>query len=259
MNVSVIIPSNGNRESVFKSIKSVRDQVFNFKVEIIVVINGDLFEKLIIKKLNELSIIKVIYCDIPNGNAARDLGIQNSKHDYICFLDDDDLWRSDKLKVQISQMQLDNNSFSYTGRLIDSPYKKYYSISKPFENQLNKEIFERNFIGGFSSVCITKDLYKKSDGLDLSLGCFQDYDFYLRCLDHSGVTIIDEPLVIYSQHFGLKISNNYKVNKLSVQQILDKYKGHVYFKSLKKSLKKMVFRKGIKYFNLKMVIFSQTL
>jgi glycosyltransferase involved in cell wall biosynthesis len=56
MNVSVIIPSNGNRESVFKSIKSVRDQVFNFKVEIIVVINGDLFEKLIIKKLNELSI-----------------------------------------------------------------------------------------------------------------------------------------------------------------------------------------------------------
>ena len=259
MNVSVIIPSNAQRMSVFKSIESVLSQVYDFEIEIIVVINGDRTNKSIVNQLKVLSDIKVKFCVVPNGNAARDIGVQNSKHNYICFLDDDDSWRSDKLQVQIAQMQVDGNSFSYTGRLIDSPYRKYYSISKPHTDQINKEIFDRNFIGGFSSICITKDAYNIAGGLDLSLGCFQDYDFYLRCLDSTGITIIDKPLVIYSQHFGIKISNNFELNRRSVYQILDKYCEHVYFKSLKSSLRKMVFRKGVKYINFRMILFSQTL
>lgn len=256
-NVSVIIPTAGTRWSIFSSIASVKSQIFDGKVEIIVVLNGLNADKTILMMLENLRGIKFLICSKPNANAARHLGVENSDFETICFLDDDDLWVPNKLKLQIFKMRDEEADFSYTGRLVKSPLRNYYTISKPQSLNLEEEIFENNFVGGFSSIAISKDLYFLAGGVDKELGCFQDYEFYLRCLDKTkSIAIIDKPVVIYSQHFGVKISNNYIKNKLSVEQILLKYKHHFYVQSIKKSLKRMVLRKGLKYVNFKMIFYS---
>ena len=256
-NVSVIIPTNASRVSIFSSIDSVRNQIYNDKVEIIVVVNGNNFNEEILSKLKRYKDIKLLNSPKPNGNAARHLGVESSDFEIICFLDDDDLWVPNKLSYQVSKMIEEKAKFSYTGRLVKSPYRNYYTISKPQRSNLYLEIFEKNFIGGFSSIAIFKDLYYEIGGVDQDLRCFQDYEFYLRCFDKTNtVSIIDKPVVIYSQHFGIKISNNFDINFKSSNYIITKYKKHQYFIILKKSIKKMLFRKGLKYLNPKLILFS---
>lgn len=260
MEVSVIIPTNASRESIFQSINSVKEQDYKYKIEILVVVNGSKANGHIIKKLKEDKDVILLHCKTPNGNAARHQGVLVSSFQILSFLDDDDLWVPNKLSCQISLMDKEKTNFSYTGRFVKSPIRSYYTITKPQSKNLSKEIFEKNFIGGFSSFTILKDHYFKVGGLDQELGCFQDYEFYLRCLNEiNNISIIDKPLVIYSQHFGVKISNNFTVNKISTNVIINKYKDHIYIDSLKKSLKRMLFRKGLKYVNFKMVLFSKTL
>jgi glycosyltransferase involved in cell wall biosynthesis len=103
-NVSVIIPTNASRISIFNSIDSVRNQIYNHKIEIIVVVNGNKFNEEILSKLKSVKDIKLLNSPKSNGNAARHLGVESSAFEILCFLDDDDLWVPNKLSYQVSKM-----------------------------------------------------------------------------------------------------------------------------------------------------------
>src|SRR2546426_4401729 len=98
--VSVIIPTHNRAEFLRSAITSVLNQTFqDFEIIIIDDVSKD-HTREVIANFNDAR-IKVIYNQVSKGAAgARNIAIMNSNCEYIAFLDDDDEWLPEKLKIQ---------------------------------------------------------------------------------------------------------------------------------------------------------------
>ncbi len=108
---SVIIPYFRKKKFFEKTFKSVQNQTYkNFEVLIIYddedqkdlnyinrLIKNDKRFKLIINKINL------------GAGESRNKGIMRAKGKYICFIDADDIWNKNKLKLQIDFMKKKKN------------------------------------------------------------------------------------------------------------------------------------------------------
>ena len=113
--VDIILPNFNSSRFIDKTIQSVINQSFkNWKL-IIVDDSSDEKTKKKLKKYNLLKKVKVIWLKKNRGAAfCRNLAIKNSKSELIAFLDSDDIWTRNKLKLQIGFMKKNNYEFSYT-------------------------------------------------------------------------------------------------------------------------------------------------
>ena len=98
MKVSIIIPVYNGEATIERCLDSVINQTFK-DIEIIVVNDGstDNTEQ-ILKKYSNYSNIRIFKTDNRGQSAARNLGIDVSIGDYICFLDVDDYVEHDGLR-----------------------------------------------------------------------------------------------------------------------------------------------------------------
>ncbi|MCG5502263.1 glycosyltransferase family 2 protein, partial [Ectothiorhodospira lacustris] len=98
--ISIIIPAYNAEEFIRKSIESALNQNTEADLEIIVINDGstDNTER---EAKSYLPKIKYISTENRGVSAARNLGIMNATGDFICFLDADDTWHPNKLKIQL--------------------------------------------------------------------------------------------------------------------------------------------------------------
>jgi glycosyltransferase involved in cell wall biosynthesis len=106
--VSVIMPAYNAEAFIKDSIGSVIDQTYS-NWELIVIDDGSTDGTAEIVKQLQLAEARITYLYQPNGKQgkARNLGIQESKGNYIAFLDADDKWTQDKLSVQMDVLVQD--------------------------------------------------------------------------------------------------------------------------------------------------------
>ena len=97
MHVSVIIPTYNRKQTLKRAIQSVYIQSLP-PFEIIVVDDGskDGTKEWVKKKYPN---IKYIYQKNSGVSSARNKGIKTAQGKYISFLDSDDTWHKDKLKI----------------------------------------------------------------------------------------------------------------------------------------------------------------
>lgn len=143
--VSVIIPTYKRSDMLLRAINSVIEQSYD-SIEIIIVNdnipNDDFSIKLykILSKIKDNRLKLIEQDEHINGAAARNCGIKKAKGEYLAFLDDDDWWDKDKLKIQVSVLaQLDDKWAGVTC------LKKYYKNSCFFRASLpyrDGDIFE---------------------------------------------------------------------------------------------------------------------
>ena len=103
--VSVIIPTFNRSYCIKKAIESVLSQTFkDFELIIIDNYSNDNTEQIIYNYKNKKIIYKKFY---NNGVIAssRNRGIKLSNSKYVAFLDSDDWWKKDKLKVSIDILE----------------------------------------------------------------------------------------------------------------------------------------------------------
>lgn len=114
--VSIITPVYNRQEFIDECVQSILNQTFK-DWELILI--DDCSTDLSVKKINEYilldSRIKAYFFNENVGaGVARNKGIEISNGRFISFLDSDDYWHKDKLKLQIDFMLLNNIEFSYT-------------------------------------------------------------------------------------------------------------------------------------------------
>ena len=105
--ITVVMPNYNGHRFVEQAIESVRIQTYQ-KFELIVVddCSRDDSLQLIRKKEKDDRRIRVIALDRNVGVAnARNIGIKESKGEYIALIDNDDLWVEDKLERQLAIAQ----------------------------------------------------------------------------------------------------------------------------------------------------------
>ena len=103
--VSVIIPTYNRSKVLLRAINSVLNQTYSY-LECIVIDNNSNDETNIV--LNNIADKRLKVLKINNYGIvakSRNLGISNSKGEFIAFLDSDDWWKLGKLEYSVKQLQ----------------------------------------------------------------------------------------------------------------------------------------------------------
>ncbi len=157
--VSIIIPYYKKREYIADTLKSVLKQTYKY-FEIIIIYDDEEKEDLkFIKKLASIDkrIILMINKKSIGAGLSRNKAIKKSKGSYISFIDADDLWKINKLELQIKFMKKNNFLISHTNyKIINKQNKILYSrVARNFNN-INELLKSCDI--GLSSVLVKKEI-----------------------------------------------------------------------------------------------------
>lgn len=101
--VSVIIPAYNAEEWIAEAIQSALDQTYP-PLEILVIDDGSADQTAAIAEVFGPP-VRVLRQENAGVSTARNRGIRSAVGDYIAFLDADDLWHPEKLKLQVNLME----------------------------------------------------------------------------------------------------------------------------------------------------------
>ena len=258
--VTIIIPYKKNLDYLISALKSTFTQSYkNFKI-LIIYDNEDKSDLSKIKKFfkNEVIKKKFSYKIIVNKNSlgagyARNIAIKKSKTKYIAFLDSDDLWAKNKLKIQINFMEKNNIPFSHTSFYIINANNKI--ISSRFAKK--KIIFEDLITScdiGLSTVILESSLLIKNKLLFPKIKTKEDYVLWLKIIKKINIIKgLENKLTFYRKTKGslssdklLSLINGYKVYRDYMKYGVTKSLFYLFILSIN-SLKKIV----INLFNIK--------
>ena len=157
--VSIIIPYYKKREYIADTLKSVLKQTYKY-FEIIIIYDDEEKEDLkFIKKLASIDkrIILMINKKSIGAGLSRNKAIKKSKGSYISFIDADDLWKINKLELQIKFMKKNNFLISHTNyKIINKQNKILHSrVARNFNN-INDLLKSCDI--GLSSVLVKKEI-----------------------------------------------------------------------------------------------------
>ena len=117
--VSVVIPTYNRFDYLLNAVNSIKDQNFS-DFEILIINDGSTDENYYENKLSGTNIKQIDLEEnqkIKNGfasDAIRNMGIEHAMGKYIAFLDDDDIWLSNKLNKQYNLLESSENKMSST-------------------------------------------------------------------------------------------------------------------------------------------------
>ena len=107
---------------------------------------------------------------------CRNMAIKKSNSYYLAFIDSDDLWEKDKLKMQINFMQSSNYNFTYTYYKTFINYKKIIkTIKTPM--RFDFQSFIKNTSIATSSMIIERELAGNTKFYNTKI-C---EDYYYKC------------------------------------------------------------------------------
>ena len=184
---SVVIPSFNRLCYLKKSINSVLSQTYKIFEIIIIDNNSNDGTQEYIKSL-ENNKIKLIHT-INHGSIAksRNIGIENAKGNWISFLDSDDYWHPDKLKIVAENIMKEKPDLvSHDKYFIDSRDEILINNNNNYKNKNTntlKYLISKKNLYTTSFTTIRKDFLKKNNLFfdeRLELANVEDYDLWIR-------------------------------------------------------------------------------
>jgi len=212
--VSVIITTFNRAEYLEKAIKSVLNQTYSdFELLILDNSSTDNTEE-IVKSFNDERIRYIKHQPL-NISQARNLGLKESKGDYIAFLDDDDEWLPEKLKREIEVFNQGNEKLGlvYGGFIRIDENGKEFEWHTPI---LKGNIFEPYLCrqdpltDSASNPLIKKSVFKVVGEFDENLKCSEDWEFYLRLFRKFEADFTTEPVVKIRSHSKYRLGGRTK-------------------------------------------------
>ncbi len=191
--VSVIITTYNRRSFLREAVLSALGQSYG-DTEVIVIDDGS--------RDGSFDVVR----DLPiryewkeNGgvSSARNLGIALARGEYLSFLDVDDLWKPEKLAVQLAQMEADGYAVSYTDEIWVKDGR--WLNQKKRHRKYSGSIYERCLplcIISPSSAMIAKRVFDEVGLFDESLPVCEDYDMWLRISSQYPVLFVPLPLIV---------------------------------------------------------------
>ncbi len=133
---------------------------------------------------------------------ARNAGAQLATHDWIAFLDDDDIWAPDKLERQLDALQEQGGEFAYTSAaILDEDLDLVRYEEAPPYPELMSALTANNLLPATASnLLVTRRLFDAIGGFDLTLKHFSDWDLALKLAREARGAACPEPLVGYVHH-----------------------------------------------------------
>jgi len=231
--VSIIIPYFKKRKYILDTINSVLRQTYkNFEI-IIIYDDQDKNDLSFIKKFTKLDkrISLIINKKSLGAGLSRNNGIKRCKGKYVGFIDADDMWKKNKLELQIKFMKKKNYLISHTNyEIIDKKNNILdHRVARDF-NTINDLIKSCDI--GLSSVIVKKELLVK-ECLFANLKTKEDFVLWLNILKKNvKISALQKNLMYWR-----KLDNS--LSSSIIQKIRDGY--CVYNKFMKFNVLKSLF------------------
>lgn len=226
--VSVIIPTYGGSKSLNESVASVLGQTYP-DFEIIVVDDNNPgtearmnTESVMSNFVDEKRVKYIQHDHNRNGSAARNTGFRNSIGDYICLLDDDDIFLPKKIEKQVVFL----DSHLEYGACYCWRRKGNKKICGSYTGDLSQQLLEQSFTPTTSALMMRRTCYETLNGFDESYRRHQDYEFLLRFFKKYQIGVVEEVL--------LEIRGNEVYNQLRGEKLYE-MKAH-FFSQFKKDI-----------------------
>lgn len=194
--VSVIIPTYNRWPLLKEAVDSVLTQSYD-DYELIVVDDGST-DGTVQELIPYCEHLRVLVQPRHGVAAARNAGAQVATGKYLAFLDSDDLWLPEKLRIQVRFME--------EGRGIQICQTEEIWIRngvrlnpKARHQKPSGNIFKRSLelcLVSPSAVMMTRDLFDEAGGFDESFPVCEDYDLWLRIAVNHPVPLIAKPLTV---------------------------------------------------------------
>jgi len=210
--VSVIIHTYNNEKFIGETIESVLNQTYK-DYEIIVVDDGSV-DGTRDALLPYMQKIRYHYKENGGIASAKNAGIRLSKAEFIAFLDHDDLWVPDKLKLQMECF----NENPHAGLV----YAKYTSFrddkelrtkpEKGYSGWIFKELLAKSFIQT-STVMVKRECLDTVGPYDETFVLGDEYDMFLRISKKFQCGFVDKGLTRYRVHDTNASKNDFLFDK----------------------------------------------
>lgn len=211
MNISAVIPTYNRGYCIKRAINSVLDQTFP-ALEIVVVNDGSTDNTNEILKEYSGS-ISIISQENKGVSSARNVGIKNSRGDWIALLDSDDEWFPDKLKNQ-------HNFYLRNSHLKIFQCEEIWIRNGVRVNPRNKHQKKGGWIFldclplcivSPSAVLFKKSLWQEINGFDEQFPVCEDYDLWLRIARKYEIGLDTVPGTIRHGGYDDQLSRSFKV------------------------------------------------
>jgi len=210
---SVVIPLYNKEKSIKTTLASVLNQSYPY-FEVIIVNDGSTDKSAeIVEKFQDERIVLI---NKANGgvSSARNVGILNAKNDWIAFLDGDDLWHRDFLKIVFAEIGRNNGVqvFSTNCTINEADICKPAAIKQVYivEN-FYKRLLSGHFINSSCAV-VKKESLIKAGLFNENLTNGEDADLWERLhKDNNSFCFIDANLAVYRQNTENRAVGNPKI------------------------------------------------
>ncbi len=210
--VSVVIPTHNRARFVPAAIESALAQSFT-DLEVIVVDDASIDGTADLLAANFGARVRVERLPFNHGRStARNVGWSLARGEFIAFLDSDDLWRPEKLALQVPHFERPEVVLSHTWA------EKIDPLGQPLpaaSAELRREFLfasRRGFdYAGItqtwcrmytSAVVLRRELLNQTGGFDPRLSNFEDYDLFWRAALAGEIATVEEPLLLHRTHTG---------------------------------------------------------
>jgi len=233
---SIIIPTYNHGHLIKRCLDSVIYQSFQ-NWEVIVVNNFSQDNTIeVVESYNDCRIRLINNANKGLISVSRNKGISEASGEWICFLDSDDWWKSNKLKECLNWV--DNYDFVYHDLEIRKTNSNVFNRNKVISRKLSKDALKDLLINGnaiaTSSVAIKKTVVD-SIGLfteEIQLVAVEDFDYWIRAAIY-GINFLYIPESLGYYWIGENISSSIKQIEKE-ENIFCKYKYYLDSDEIKK-------------------------
>lgn len=208
--VTVIIPTYNGSNTISRALHSLTNQTYKSFEVIVVDDNGKGSNR---QKQTEIEVMKysqsldlkyLVHEKNFNGAAARNTGLKEANGDFICFLDDDDVYLKDRLLKATNILKKNKSADLLFCAVLIQRNGKLVNIVRPYNasNMQRELLLNTALFGTGSNIFMRREILNKVGGFNEKYFRRQDNEFLLRALE-DGTYIMTNDIDIVKCNSGV--------------------------------------------------------